>query len=47
MRQMIPKMKTNGYAMEQMNKKDLSEDAKVGKRHLVITKEQRAGKTLT
>ena len=44
---LIPKMKTNGYAMEQMKKKDLSEDAKVGKRHLVITKEQRAGKTLT
>ena len=47
MRQMIPKMKTNGSAMEEVTNKDLSEDAKVDKRHLGITKEQRDGSALT
>ena len=47
MRQMIPKMKTNGSAMEVVKNKDSLVDAKVGKPHSDITKEQKGGNALT
>ena len=47
MRQMIPKMKTNGYAMDQVTSRDSLEDAKVDKRHLDIMKAQKGGNALT
>ena len=47
MRQMIVKMKTNGSAMEEVKNRDSLADAKVGKRHSDITKEQKGGSVLT
>ena len=43
---MIQKMKTNGSAMEVTKKKDSLADAKVDKRTLATTKEQKDGNVL-
>ena len=44
---MIPKMKTNGSAMEQVKRKASLVDAKVDKRLSAIMKEPKVGKTQT